>query len=94
VVRGEPPPVARGLSAGALASLLRRCSAYLGNDSGVTHLAALVGVPTVALFGPSDPALWSPLGSRVTVLRSPTAAMSGITVDEALAALLALVPPN
>src|SRR5262249_51345296 len=33
---------------------------YLGNDSGLTHLAALLCVPTVALFGPSDPRVWHP----------------------------------
>jgi len=38
----------------------RRC--YLGNDSGITHLAAMLGLPTIALFGPSDPALWHPVG--------------------------------
>ena len=62
--------VARGLSVGALTALLR-CAAYVGNDSGVSHLAALAGVPTLALFGPSDPALWAPLGPRVRVLRAP-----------------------
>ena len=89
-VGGEAPAVARGLSIGALVSLLRRCVAYLGNDSGVTHLAALAGGPVVAIFGPSDPALWSPLGPRVTALRSANREMAGITVDEALAAVLAV----
>jgi ADP-heptose:LPS heptosyltransferase len=41
---------------------------YLGNDSGVTHLAAALDIPTVAVFGPTDPALWGPLGDRVTIL--------------------------
>jgi len=90
-ISGEAPPVARGLSVGAVAAVLRRCAAYLGNDSGVTHLAALAGVPTVALFGPSDPALWSPLGSRVTVLRSATGAMADIGVGEAMAGVRALL---
>jgi len=44
------------------AQLLSRCAAFLGNDSGMTHLAAAVGCPTVALFGPSDPAVWGPRG--------------------------------
>ncbi len=89
-ISGEAPPIVRGLSIGALAAVLRRCAAYLGNDSGVTHLAALVGVPTVALFGPSDLALWSPLGSRVTVLRSATGALADLGGGEALAGVLAL----
>ena len=43
---------------------------YLGNDSGPTHLAAALGLVTVALFGPTDPHLWRPVGTNVTVLRS------------------------
>jgi heptosyltransferase-3 len=52
-----------------LALLLREGSAYVGNDSGITHLAALLGVPTIALFGPTHPLTWAPLGPRVRVLR-------------------------
>ena len=55
-------------SLGALARTLAGCQAYLGNDSGVSHLAGLVGAPTFALFGPTDPRQWRPLGPRVTVL--------------------------
>jgi len=52
-----------------VASLLERCRCYIGNDSGMTHLAAAVGVPTVALFGPTDPEIWGPRGERVAILR-------------------------
>ncbi|MHB1007114.1 MAG: glycosyltransferase family 9 protein [Chloroflexota bacterium] len=62
------PLVATDLPLPRVAGLLARSVAYLGNDSGLTHLAALLGVPTVALFGPTDPALWRPWGRRVTVL--------------------------
>lgn len=44
--------------------------AYVGNDSGPSHLAGIVGLPTVALFGPTNPAQWHPLGPRVQVLKS------------------------
>ncbi|QJA05783.1 glycosyltransferase family 9 protein [Thermosulfurimonas marina] len=49
-------------------SALSRARAFVGNDSGLTHLAAALGVPTLALFGPTDPALWAPFGGRVRVL--------------------------
>jgi ADP-heptose:LPS heptosyltransferase len=52
-----------------LAALLARCQAYVGNDSGPTHLAAALGVPTVAIFGPTDPDLWAPREPSVQVVR-------------------------
>ncbi|MGH7773884.1 MAG: glycosyltransferase family 9 protein [Candidatus Binatia bacterium] len=57
-----------GLELAKVAALLPQCDLYLGNDSGVTHLAAALGVETVALFGPTDPAQWAPRGKRVTVV--------------------------
>ncbi len=44
---------------------------YVGNDSGITHLAAAAGTRTVALFGPTDPRVWSPRGEKVTVIATP-----------------------
>lgn len=55
---------------GELLDTLAGTSLLLGNDSGVTHLAAALGVPTVVVFGPSDPARWRPLGPRVALVRS------------------------
>lgn len=52
-----------------LACWLARASLYVGNDSGITHLAAAVGTPVLALFGPTDPAVWAPRGSNVRVGR-------------------------
>jgi ADP-heptose:LPS heptosyltransferase len=48
---------------------LRTASLFIGNDSGPSHLAGVMGLPTVALFGPTDPAVWRPLGPRVRALR-------------------------
>ena len=48
-----------------LACWLRSARVYIGNDSGIAHLAAAVGTPVIALFGPTDPDVWAPRGSRV-----------------------------
>jgi hypothetical protein len=52
----------------AVASTLVRSRLYLGNDSGISHLAGLVGAPSVIVFGPTDPAEWKPAGPRVAVV--------------------------
>ena len=57
-----------GLRLPVLAALLSQCRAFIGNDSGVTHLAAAAGCPTVAIFGPSDPAVWGPRGRNVSII--------------------------
>jgi heptosyltransferase-3 len=55
-----------------VAQVLSRCRLYIGNDSGLTHLAAAVAGPAVlALFGPTDPRVWAPLGPHVRILRAP-----------------------
>jgi heptosyltransferase-2 len=55
-----------------VAATLARCRLYLGGDSGLTHLAAAVGVPGImALFGPTDPRVWAPRGDGVRVLTGP-----------------------
>ena len=51
-----------------VAAVLQRCAAFVGNDSGITHIAAAVRAPTVAIFGPTDPRVWRPLAPRVRVV--------------------------
>jgi ADP-heptose:LPS heptosyltransferase len=58
-------------------AVLSNAAGYLGNDSGITHLAAAMGVRTVAVFGPTDPVLYAPLGPAVTVLKSDTPDFAG-----------------
>jgi len=53
-----------------LAELYRRCAVVITNDSGPMHLAAAVGTPVVAIFGPTDPALTGPYGEGHVVLRA------------------------
>ena len=47
---------------------LKGAKAFIGNDSGFSHLAGYLGVPTVALFGPTNPKIWKPIGEKVRVL--------------------------
>jgi len=52
-----------------LPALLSRCSAFLGNDSGAMHVAAAVGLPVVAVFGPTDPTGTAPVTPRCTIVQ-------------------------
>jgi len=54
-----------------LACWLSTARVYIGNDSGITHLASAVGTPVVAIFVSTDPVEWAPRGPRVAVLRNP-----------------------
>ncbi|MEO8592749.1 MAG: glycosyltransferase family 9 protein [Candidatus Solibacter sp.] len=52
-----------------LACWLAQASLFIGNDSGITQLAAAVGTPVLAFFGPSDPGVWAPRGPNVRIGR-------------------------
>jgi heptosyltransferase III len=69
-----------------LSRALHECRLFVGHDTGVTHLAAAVGTPTVALFGATDPTVWAPLGEHVRVVRSPNGLMQSISVATVIAA--------
>jgi len=64
---------------------LRTVTAFVGNDSGITHLAAYLGCPTIALFGPTDPRVWGPIGRRSRVLWKSK--LEDISVDDVLKAI-------
>ena len=73
-----------------LVGALAECRLFLGHDSGVSHLAAACGVPSLLLFGPTDPALWAPRAAHVRVLkRGPT--LSEISLSDAQAAIAPLL---
>lgn len=77
---------------GSLESLVEQmvgASRYLGNDAGPTHLAAQLGLPTTALFGPTDPAVWAPRGPAVEVIAPETTeAMEWLDVERVVARVL------
>jgi len=95
VAAGEGGAVIRELPLSEVAGILALARGYVGNDSGITHLAAAVGCPVVALFGGTDPKVWGPRGEKVRIVRGQVGDawdVRGITGDEALAALDALWP--
>jgi ADP-heptose:LPS heptosyltransferase len=62
----------KGLSLLQLASVMEGCRLFIGNDSGISHLASALGIPTIAIFGPTDPRVWSPRGEKIWVVKKET----------------------
>ena len=75
--------IAENLPLIGLAKELRNCAAFLGHDSGISHLAAALGTPSLLIYGPTDPTIWAPQNPNVRVLRAPTLRVEDI--DPALA---------
>ena len=69
LLREAEPVVAADWPLPPTAALIAHAAVFVGHDSGLTHLAAAFGRPTVALFGPTDPEIWGPRGGAVTVVR-------------------------
>lgn len=101
LARSRPTVLAGRMTLLQHAAALKRCALFVGNDNGPMHMAAALGIPVVALFGPSDPAEWGPRGSMSCVLykgldcrrcfhptcdRGEESCMKRITVDEVFAA--------
>lgn len=72
--------VLRDLPLGTVAAVARFAKAFVGVDSGVSHLASAAGTPGVVLFGPTDPARWRPLGKVRVVHRDPISAIEPVEV--------------
>jgi ADP-heptose:LPS heptosyltransferase len=60
--------VAKSLSLSMLAAIIAKAELFVGNDSGMAHLAAALGTSAIALFGPTLPKHWAPLGPDVRIL--------------------------
>ena len=65
-----------------LAAVIERCALFIGHDSGISHIAAAVGTPSVLLFGPTDPAVWAPANSQVRVLRPASKSLHDLRVTD------------
>jgi len=81
VLPSERGKVLRGAPLPAVAQALMECNFYLGHDSGISHLASAVGIPSVLLWGPSDQQVWCPRGEKVRLLQAGPS-MDSLTVDE------------
>lgn len=79
------------LSLPEAAACLARAALYIGNDSGLMHLAAAAGAPTLGLFGPTPAAEYGPSGPRAAAVLSRDGTMAGLTVADALDAATALL---
>ncbi len=91
-------PVLREVALTEAAALIAGADAYVGNDSGMTHLAAAVESSTIALFGPTEPSAWRPLGPNVHVLtgaadrKQPFAGLDVATVHHTVLSCLEKPP--
>jgi ADP-heptose:LPS heptosyltransferase len=72
------PPEARDWPLPDVAALLAGAALFLGNDSGISHLAAAVGAPGVVLFGPTDARRWRPLSPVIVALQARSTRPDGI----------------
>ena len=83
------------LSLAEVAACLRRSQIFVGNDSGLMHLAAAAGTPTLGLFGRSKASEYAPAGPRTCIAAAPgpegDAPMDGLTVDAVLEAACSLL---
>ena len=64
--------VAQSLPLAQLTALLSQCNGFVGHDSGISHLAAALGLPGVLLWGQSDETVWRPPSSEISLVRSPS----------------------
>lgn len=88
-----PVIVVRELALPVLAAVLGRCRLLVGNDSGITHIAAAMGTGTLAFFGSTDQAVWGPRGERVCIMgpRDPEQDSIWASPDEAVAQALGMI---
>ena len=84
----ETAPCVSDLSLNQVTQLLSLCDGFVGNDSGITHLAANLGLRTVALFGPTDPDVYRPIGPDVTVVRDEGSKFGSVRSDRILTKVL------
>jgi heptosyltransferase-2 len=85
--------VAQSLPLADLARLLQPCAAFIGHDSGISHLAAALGLPGLVLWGETSENIWRPPSKRVRILRNP-AGLESLTVDEVVKQIHEVINAN
>jgi ADP-heptose:LPS heptosyltransferase len=85
--------LARSLPLAELAVRLRSCAGFVGHDSGITHLAAAVGVPTLVLWADTVEEVWRPQGERLTLVRE-VAGIGSISVERVMREVGSLLRPS
>ncbi len=84
--------VAQSLPLPALAALLANCSAFVGHDSGISHLAAAVGLPGLVLWGETLEQVWRPPSDRIKIMRNP-GGLPRLAAEEVFGVLLGQLRP-
>lgn len=88
IFAGSGVPTLAHLDLAEVAALARLAGCFIGNDSGVTHLAAAAGPPGIAIFGPTDPVRWRPLGRTTVLRREPLSTLTLAEVREAVVRII------
>lgn len=70
-----------------LGAILSQCNLFVGHDSGISHLAAASGAPSLLLFGPSNPEVWAPANENVRILKAPDGDLSQLEVQNVVQTL-------
>lgn len=84
--------MAKSLPLPQLSTLLKECTAFAGHDSGISHLAAALGLPTFVLWGETPQVVWQPRGKQVRILNDP-GSLARLRVEQVFQALSAYIRP-
>jgi ADP-heptose:LPS heptosyltransferase len=74
-----------------LAAVVARAAVYIGNDTGLLHVAASVGTRTVGIYGQTDPDVWKPKGEHVAAVRSDRGEIGAVSLEDVYAAVLRML---
>lgn len=81
------PVILRNVTLRELAAIISELSLFICNDTGIMHLAASVGTPLVAIFGPTNPDHWKPIGDKFIAMRTEDGKCSSVTSDQVIEAI-------